>query len=155
MGKSPLNAFDSALLDAKVGDLNLLKTSSIVPPGAEVIALREHPEALALPAGSIVPAVYTCFVDDAAGEVISACLAVGLPSCESTGVIFEYCGRGHLSEIRPLVRSMAAEALKSRGKSSFQVLYAESELTVPDRSYGCVVALAILLDPSAGQDNGT
>jgi len=149
-GKSPSNAFDSALLDAKVGNLNLLKTSSIVPDGAKVIDLREQPEALALPAGTIVPAVYSFFVDDAAGEVISACLAVGLPPCGSSGVIFECSGRGPLSEIRPRVRSMVAEALKARGKPSCQILYAESELTVPAQGFGCVVALAILLSPSVG-----
>ena len=152
-GPSPLNAFDSALLDARVGDLNLLKTSSIVPAGASVSNLKKQPGALALPAGAIVPAVYSYFVDDAAGEVISACLAIGLPPSGGSGVIFEYSGRGRLSEIRPRVRLMVAEALKARGKLSFQVLYAESELTIPDHGWGCVVALAILLCSSASGEN--
>ena len=34
-GFTPLNAFDAALGDAGVGDLNLVKVSSIVPPFCE------------------------------------------------------------------------------------------------------------------------
>lgn len=36
-GSTPLNAFDNALLDAGIGDVNLIKVSSIVPPGVEVV----------------------------------------------------------------------------------------------------------------------
>jgi pyruvoyl-dependent arginine decarboxylase len=36
-GGTPLNAFDNALLDAGIGDVNLIKVSSIIPPGAEVV----------------------------------------------------------------------------------------------------------------------
>lgn len=146
-GTSALNAFDCALLDARVGDLNLLKTTSIVPAGATVIDLSKQPTMLDIPPGAIVPAVYACFVSDAAGQIISACLAVGLPTTKTSGVIFEYAGPGGLLEVRPRVQSMVAEALKARRKPSYQVLYAVSELTVPDHGFGCVVALALLLRP--------
>ena len=36
-GKMPLNAFDGALLNAGIGNTNLVKMSSIVPPGASRI----------------------------------------------------------------------------------------------------------------------
>ncbi len=32
-GPTKLNAFDNALLDAKIGDVNLIKVSSILPSG--------------------------------------------------------------------------------------------------------------------------
>ncbi len=34
VASTELNAFDAALLDAGVGDTNLIKMSSILPPGA-------------------------------------------------------------------------------------------------------------------------
>ena len=47
-----LNAFDAALLDAGVGDTNLIKMSSILPPGALEI------EILPLKKGSFIPLAY-------------------------------------------------------------------------------------------------
>jgi arginine decarboxylase len=34
-GATPLNSFDAALLDAGIGNLNLVRVSSILPPGAQ------------------------------------------------------------------------------------------------------------------------
>jgi len=36
-GPTKLNAFDNALLDANIGDINLIKVSSILPEGTEVV----------------------------------------------------------------------------------------------------------------------
>jgi arginine decarboxylase len=38
-GSTPLNAFDNALLAAGIGNVNLIKVSSILPPGIELVAL--------------------------------------------------------------------------------------------------------------------
>src|SRR3972149_6712404 len=38
-GATPLNAFDNALLAAGIGNINLIKVSSIVPPHVSIIAL--------------------------------------------------------------------------------------------------------------------
>ena len=38
-GPTILNAFDNALLDAGIGDVNLIKVSSILPTGAEIVEL--------------------------------------------------------------------------------------------------------------------
>ena len=40
-GNTPINAFDSALLNAKIGNLNLLKISSVLPPKYEVVDISE------------------------------------------------------------------------------------------------------------------
>ena len=40
-GGTPLNAFDNALLAAGIGNINLIKVSSILPPGVELIALPQ------------------------------------------------------------------------------------------------------------------
>ena len=51
-GKTPLNAFDNALLAAGIGNVNLLKISSIVPPNTRIIALPR------IKPGSIIPMAY-------------------------------------------------------------------------------------------------
>jgi arginine decarboxylase len=52
-GYMELNAFDAALLDAGIGNTNLVKMSSILPPGC----LQIQP--LPLPPGCLVPVAYS------------------------------------------------------------------------------------------------
>jgi len=40
-GYTPLNAFDGALLAAGIGNTNLVKMSSIVPPGTREVPITE------------------------------------------------------------------------------------------------------------------
>ena len=61
-----LNAFDAALLDAKVGDTNLVKMSSILPPSCRQIEPYE------LTKGSFVPVAYGAMTFAEPGRVISA-----------------------------------------------------------------------------------
>ena len=42
-GATPLNAYDHALLASGLGNLNLLRLSSILPPGAEYVEKLEIP----------------------------------------------------------------------------------------------------------------
>jgi len=92
-----LNAFDAALLDAKVGNTNLVKLSSILPPRCEEIQPYE------LPKGSLVPLAYSDFTSSAPGTVISAAVAVGIPEDASeAGLKFLVDGL-HLQTSRTLV----------------------------------------------------
>lgn len=43
-GPTPLAAFDAALLDAGVGDHNLICLSSVIPPGSEIIRSQHEPQ---------------------------------------------------------------------------------------------------------------
>jgi arginine decarboxylase len=40
---SDLNAFDKALLEAGIGELNIVSVSSVLPVGAEQVGIRELP----------------------------------------------------------------------------------------------------------------
>ena len=53
-GDTELNAFDNALLAAQVGNLNLIRVSSVLPQDATV--LDEPPQ---ITPGSLVPTVYS------------------------------------------------------------------------------------------------
>ena len=109
-GFTPLNAFDGALLQAGIGNTNIVKMSSIVPPHCQRIS------PVALPPGAIVPAAYACITSDIPGEIISASVAIALPEDENqNGLIMEYSAKGERLKIEEIVRNMAVEGMKLRG----------------------------------------
>ncbi|MFQ6112445.1 MAG: pyruvoyl-dependent arginine decarboxylase, partial [Nitrospinota bacterium] len=76
-GISPLNAFDGALISAGIGNTNLIKVSSILPPRCQQVP------PLAIPQGALLPAAYAHITSDIPGETISAAVAIALPEDES------------------------------------------------------------------------
>ncbi len=109
-GYTPLNAFDGALLQAGIGNTNIVKMSSIVPPRCRMVA------PVSLPPGALVPAAYAALTSDVPGEIISAGVAIALPKDKShNGLIMEYSARGKRSQIEEKVRAMAIEGMKLRG----------------------------------------
>ncbi|NLY88794.1 MAG: arginine decarboxylase, pyruvoyl-dependent [Firmicutes bacterium] len=107
-GSTKLNAFDNALLAAGIGNLNLLRVSSILPPEAEYV------EKLSIPPGSLTPTAYGSLASDQPGEVISAAVGVGF-SAGSFGVIMEYSGSCEQKEAEEKVRLMLENAFRQRG----------------------------------------
>ena len=83
-GTTELNAFDNALLAARIGDLNLIKVSSIVPEGA--VFLQDPP---AIAPGSLFLTVYLAVHSDTAGETICAGVGFGF-GIDCHGLIIEY-----------------------------------------------------------------
>ncbi len=108
-GRSELNAFDNALLKARIGNVNLIRVSSILPPEAEL------DEKLKIPAGSLVPTAYGSIISDVPGEIISAAVAVGL-SQDSFGVIMEFSGRCTKDRAVEIITEMVREAFETREK---------------------------------------
>ena len=109
-GFTPLNAFDGALLQAGIGNTNLIRMSSILPPHCQQIS------SIALPPGALVPAAYAAITSDVPGEIISAGVAVALPEDENqNGLIMEYSAKGERLQIEEMVRNMALEGMKLRG----------------------------------------
>jgi arginine decarboxylase len=109
-GYTPLNAFDGALLQAGIGNTNIIKMSSILPPRCQQVS------AIDLPLGALVPAAYASITSEVPGEVISAGVAVALPEDEDqNGLIMEYSGRGGRRQIEEIVRNMAVEGMMLRG----------------------------------------
>ena len=110
-GFMPLNAFDGALMDAGVGNTNLVKMSSIVPPHCQEV------EPIALPFGALVPVAYAAISSQIPGEIIAAAVAACFPVDETKpGLIMEYSARGHKEEVEQIVRNMAAAGMKMRGE---------------------------------------
>jgi len=98
------------LLHAGIGNTNIVKMSSIVPPHCKLVA------PIALPAGALVPAAYAAITSDTPGEIIAAGVAIALPTDENqNGLIMEYSAKGERHKIEEVVRNMAMEGMKLRG----------------------------------------
>lgn len=109
-GPSRLNSFDNALLAAGIGNTNLVRVSSILPPGAQEIP------APTLPDGSLVPIAYAHESSDVAGELIAAAVAVGVPrEADRPGVIMEYHIKGTAQECEEVARQLVRYAFEHRG----------------------------------------
>ncbi len=110
-GFSPLNSFDGALLDAGIGNTNLVKMSSIIPPHCREI------EPVPLPQGALVPVAYASITSSTPGERISAGVAAAFPADEDhAALIMEYAATGSREEIEEKVRRMAEEGMLMRNK---------------------------------------
>jgi len=108
-GPMPLNAFDGALLNSGIGNTNLVRISSILPPGA----VRMEP--VLLPPGTLVPVAYASITSGVKGQTISAAVAAAFPSDHSMpGVIMEYSAAGPPAEIEQICHEMAVSALEMR-----------------------------------------
>ncbi len=116
-GMTPLNAFDGALIDSGVGNTNLMRMSSILPPNSK------HIKPIKLPLGALVPLAYASKVSSQTDEVISAGVACAVPKNKGlNGLIMEYSAAGHKEEIERIVRHMAEEGMKQRGYAVKEIL---------------------------------
>lgn len=135
-GGTPLNAFDAALIQAGIGNLNLLRVSSILPPAAQLSTQLE------IPPGSLTPAAYGYITSRQPGQVIAAAIGVGIGSPDSYGVIMEFEGNCTRLEAEAQVSQMVEEGFERRGLT----LQAVHALGIDHRveSVGSVIAAAVL-----------
>lgn len=83
-GPTKLNAFDNALSDAGIGDVNLIKVSSMLAGNAEIETLPK------LKAGAMVNCVLSEITSDHPGDEITAVIAVAIG--EELGCVVETTG---------------------------------------------------------------
>ena len=134
-GMDDLTAFDNALKDAGIADLNLIKVSSIVPQGSRLVPLREFP------VGSLVPTVYTVAYSDKPGERVIAAVGLGL-SPDGRGLIMEGHGTGSREAVEDLVRRRVEAGFRERGLELHEYYVVVAEHVVQE--HGCAVAAAVL-----------
>lgn len=135
-GPSRLNAFDNALLAAGIGNLNLLRVSSILPPNAHEVATLD------VAPGSLLPTAYGTITSDVPGELIAAAVAVGVGEDGQYGVIMEFSGRCSRQEAEEQVAEMARAAFRQRGRELARVIVRGVEHQV--RDIGCAFASVAL-----------
>lgn len=108
-GKTALNAFDNALQNSGVGEYNLIRVSSILPP----LCKRTHK--IEVPLGSLLPIAYSSICSDVCGEMITAAIGVGIPiDSNSIGVIMEHSIVGNPNEAERIVKQMVENAMANR-----------------------------------------
>ena len=83
-GPTKLNAFDNALSNAGIGDVNLIKVSSMLAPNTEIFDLPK------LKAGAMVNCVLSEITSDNPGDEIVAVIAVAIG--EELGCVVETTG---------------------------------------------------------------
>ena len=140
-GLTEINAFDRALQDARVADINFLRVTSIFPPRAKVIELPSYP------AGLLLPAVYARIASTRTGDRISAAIGVGIAG-ESHGVIMEHSAHAPRAEVEAAVRTMVEEGCRIRGLHVEEIVVAAAEHTV--QRAGCAVAVALFWPEANG-----
>ncbi len=146
-GLTPLTAFDNALRDAGIDNLNLIRVSSIVPKGAR---FGPRPD---LPVGTLVPTVYSSITSTIPGEIISAVIGGG--SGSEGGVLMEYHHNGSGADAERVVTAMVEEGFAQRGWTLDEIYFATAEHKV--EHMGCAVAAVLLLDsvPIEGETQRT
>lgn len=135
-GPTRLNAFDNALLAAGIGNVNLIRVSSILPPYAREIARLE------VAPGSLVPTAYGTITSEIEGEMIAAAVAVGIGESDEYGVIMEFSGRCRRDEAEDAVADMARAAFHQRGRELSRIVVRGIEHRVT--GIGCAFAAVAL-----------
>ena len=114
-----LNAFDGALLASGVGDTNLVKMSSILPPRCEEV----KPAPVPLPQGALVPVAYASLCSDVPGEVISSAVAIGIPKdVDRAGLIMEYSAKAEEKIVVDQVKKMVEKGMEMRKREIKEIM---------------------------------
>jgi arginine decarboxylase len=137
-GSTTLNAFDNALLAAGIGNINLIKVSSILPPEVPVIELPK------IKAGALVPTAYAAMTSETPGETVAAAVGYAVPDDPAkNGVIMEFHGRATRAEAEAAIRGMLDEAFQVRGEVIKEMRIYAVDHTV--ERIGCALAAITLL----------
>ena len=131
-GTSKLGAFDNAILNAGVGNTNLIRLSSILPPNTSFRSKIVYKR------GVLVPIAYGYITSDVKGETIAASVAIAISVEEGFGVIMEYSGITSAKNAEETVRRMAEDAMKHRNIEIRELKSISSEHTVVN--FGCAFA---------------
>ncbi|MEO0255638.1 MAG: arginine decarboxylase, pyruvoyl-dependent [candidate division WOR-3 bacterium] len=133
VGETKLLSFDRALRSAKIENYNLVKISSILPPGVE------KKEKIDLAPSSILYIAYGYLISDKKGETISAVCGVAIPEKEKDiGIIMEWSSYEKKEKGIEEVKRMLETAMNDRGIRIKKIEIVSIERKVKD--FTCVFA---------------
>jgi arginine decarboxylase len=137
-GGTALNAFDNALLAAGIGNINLIKISSILPPDVPVVDLPK------IKPGALVPTAYAAITSETPGELVAAAVGYAVPDDPAkNGVIMEFHGVATRDEAEQQIRAMLDEAFRIRGETIAEMRVVSVDHRV--ERIGCALAAVTLL----------
>ena len=136
-GPTELNAFDNALINAGIGDVNLIKVSSMLAENTEIVPLSP------LKAGSMVNCVLSTITSSNKGEKITAVIAVGLG--DELGCVVEKTGINQNPEdMKDEAIFMVKYMMEKRNVEINELVVEEVTHTVEE--IGCVVSSVVYLE---------
>ena len=137
-GPTKLNAFDNALLNAGIGDVNLIKVSSIIPARTELVELP------LFSAGKMVNTVLSYVSSDRVGDQLCAVIAVALS--DELGCVVEHSGINKNPEkIKEEAMSMVQYMMQVRGRRINETIV-ECESYQVEKNHGAAVAAVVYLE---------
>lgn len=106
-GPTKLNAFDNALLEAKIGNVNLIPVSSMLPPNTQLVDMPE------LEPGEMTNCVLSHQYSDNPGDEISAVIA--FCQADEMGCVIETKGVNKpIDELKKEAKFMAEYMMEKR-----------------------------------------
>lgn len=132
-GPSPLNAFDNALLKAGIGDVNLIKVSSMLAGNTCIVDLPY------LEPGSMVNCVLSEITSTTPGDKITACVCVAIG--EQLGCVSEYSSVEESEEtVKSKCREMTQYMMDVRGVE-IKELISESSTHIVEKCGSSIVSV--------------
>ena len=136
-GPSRLNAFDNALLDAGIGDVNLITVSSILPKDTQIVELPHIEE------GKMVNCVLACTHSDRPGDLITAAVAVA--TSDDFGCVVEHSGVNQDPEkIKEEAETMVKYMMQVRDLTIREIIIAHESHKVKEE--GVALAAVVYLE---------
>ena len=112
-GRTPMSAFDDALHQAGIADLNLIRLSSVVPPASDIV-VEENPTQLESVHGDKLYCVTAVAHAELRGE--SAWAGIGWVLDEDHGGLFVEHHSGSEESVRELIDLSLEDMARRRGR---------------------------------------
>ncbi|MCI4330521.1 MAG: pyruvoyl-dependent arginine decarboxylase [Thermoplasmata archaeon] len=135
---SELNAFDLALLQAHIGEQNLVSVSSVLPIGIRQV------ERISIARGAITHTVLAR-MSGGEGEVISAGIAYGFRTDGQGGYVAEGHIHGTQKSLKEFLKWRMQEIAHFRGVELRRIHYRTEELVIPMDHYGVCIGACVFL----------
>ncbi len=137
---SPMNAFDNALYDAGIGDLNLISVSSVLPAGiVEVYDFTKK-----------VGAFHPCVIAKSEGfrERMMAGLCFGFRKDGDGGYVAEYAVNDYDMTSQDFEKELHDRLEEMGEKRNIELIDVDckiAELELNEEAYGCAVVVLVYL----------
>jgi len=136
-GPTELNAFDNALTNAGIGDVNLIKVSSMLAKNTKIVKLPKFT------AGKMVNCVLAHHTSNKKGETIYAAVAIALG--DNLGCAVEASGSGKsVDNVRDYVIAMVKYMMDVRGEKINELIVEDIHHKV--ENIGSVISSVVYIE---------
>lgn len=133
-----LLSFDNALRQAGIGDFNIIKVSSILPPNCK------FQESISVSQGSILYAAYST-ITVKGNDIGKTGVAVAIPtSCAESGVIFEYSSLNEKLDAGNVALQMCEVAMNNRGKPFNTIKKSSQEVRGNGQTFATAISAVVM-----------